>query len=624
MCIFLGLKKKINKSLQFDEREEASELLYRILDGDISEIEDMSDDDNLNELDDINEVQPNLLGRNLIRGHDAVNGDDEKDENDGPGGNLIRGQDAVNGEEEEDDVPGIVLPKRRKPPNMKWKFMEYHPPTDISWKGLVFQDNGEDIGTPLSYFKKYIPDTIFQMMTDETNLYSVKTTGKSINTNIFEIKKFVSQHIIMGILKFPRLRMYWNPTLRIPAVADHMSRNRFESLRNNLHLVNEKPPATNSRLWKVQPIISAVLERCKNLSLEENLCIDEQIIPFKGTLKFKQYIKGKPTPWGIKVYLLCGASGLVHNAIIYEGKSTPLKEDLTKLYGIAGAVVIQLCEIIPSGQNYKLFADNFFTSVQIIKGLKEKQIFYAGTVRKNRLPGYSFQLKKRAERGTIKEAVSGDGEIVIIEWMDNNVVTMASSFVGKGSIDRVERWSKKEKRIVSIDRPEIVNLYNQCMGGVDKTDFLLQLYRIFIRSRKWTLRVIFHFISVAITNSWLEYRKESKVKKIPERAQMDLLEFSFTIAEALAKQGIAPNKRGRPSSSSPLSNVPKKKLCPMKRPITDVRYDNVGHWPQMTEKPGRCKLEICHSRSRVQCQKCMVHLCLSSKQNCFYMFHVKN
>ena len=47
------------------------------------------------------------------------------------------------------------------------------------------------------------------------------------------------------------------------------------------------------------------------------------------------------------------------------------------------------------------------------------------------------------------------------------------------------------------------------MGGVDKMDFLIQLYRIFIRSRKWTLRVIFHFVSVAVNNSWLEYQRDA-------------------------------------------------------------------------------------------------------------------
>ncbi len=35
--------------------------------------------------------------------------------------------------------------------------------------------------------------------------------------------------------------------------------------------------------------------------------IDEAMIPFKGRLRFKQYMKDKPTKWGIKVFVLADA-----------------------------------------------------------------------------------------------------------------------------------------------------------------------------------------------------------------------------------------------------------------------------------------------------------------------------
>jgi hypothetical protein len=41
--------------------------------------------------------------------------------------------------------------------------------------------------------------------------------------------------------------------------------------------------------------------RLKELS-ETNLCIDEQMISFKGHINIKQYIKNKPTKWGIKLF----------------------------------------------------------------------------------------------------------------------------------------------------------------------------------------------------------------------------------------------------------------------------------------------------------------------------------
>ena len=52
------------------------------------------------------------------------------------------------------------------------------------------------------------------------------------------------------------------------------------------------------------------------------ISIDEAMIKFNGRLFFKQYMKSKPTPWGIKV--LCSAdptSGYLLDFNIYTGKA---------------------------------------------------------------------------------------------------------------------------------------------------------------------------------------------------------------------------------------------------------------------------------------------------------------
>ena len=46
------------------------------------------------------------------------------------------------------------------------------------------------------------------------------------------------------------------------------------------------------------------------------------MIPFKGRLSFKQYMKDKPTKWGIKVFTLSDATnGYIYRLQIYCGKS---------------------------------------------------------------------------------------------------------------------------------------------------------------------------------------------------------------------------------------------------------------------------------------------------------------
>jgi hypothetical protein len=45
---------------------------------------------------------------------------------------------------------------------------------------------------------------------------------------------------------------------------------------------------------------------------------------------------GKPNPWGIKMYLLCGAD-LIYNFVIYQGSTTELNQDIQKTYSLGGS-----------------------------------------------------------------------------------------------------------------------------------------------------------------------------------------------------------------------------------------------------------------------------------------------
>lgn len=106
----------------------------------------------------------------------------------------------------------------------------------------------------------------------------------------------------------PRIEMYYDKTNSMPFFGK-MTRKRFSALRMNLHLVDVTQRPAGEPFFKVQPLIDRVRARLLQLPMEEEVAIDEQIIPFKDNLFAKQYIKGKPCPWGIKVFCLSGRSG---------------------------------------------------------------------------------------------------------------------------------------------------------------------------------------------------------------------------------------------------------------------------------------------------------------------------
>ena len=75
--------------------------------------------------------------------------------------------------------------------------------------------------------------------------------------------------------------------------------------------------------------------------MHQECTIDEAMIPFKDRLGFKQYMRNKPTKWGIKVFVLADATnGYVRNLQVYTGKS--IENDGLASVGLCSRVVLDL------------------------------------------------------------------------------------------------------------------------------------------------------------------------------------------------------------------------------------------------------------------------------------------
>nr|CAD7401613.1 unnamed protein product [Timema poppensis] len=201
-----------------------------------------------------------------------------------------------------------------------------------------------------------------------------------------------------------------------------------------------------------------------------------------------------------------------------RGQTTEIHPDVLKKFGLGPSVVLHLIERLFGGIHF-LFFDNYFTSFNLLEALKQKAIHAAGTVRVNRFAGPPLISDKdinKKERGFAEEICTQDGEIVIVKWLDNRACVLASNFIGIGECDTAKR--------------------------------------IRIRSRKWTLKMIFHAVDLALTNSWLEYRHIAREHKVPTKEILDLLHFRQRVAEALIKAGKPTSsnqrKRGRPRTSN--------------------------------------------------------------------------
>lgn len=110
---------------------------------------------------------------------------------------------------------------------------------------------------------------------------------------------------------------------------------------------------------------------------------------------------------------------------------------------------------------------------------------------------------------------------------------------------------------VLIQQPGLIKEYNINMGGVDRSDQNISLYRTSIRGKKWYFPLFAHSLAMAVTNAWQLHRLYGgKMSNFDFRRSivLDLLSLS-----TCRKRGPAVS---RPSSTENL----------------DCRYDGVNHW----------------------------------------------
>ncbi|XP_065315461.1 piggyBac transposable element-derived protein 3-like [Gordionus sp. m RMFG-2023] len=270
-------------------------------------------------------------------------------------------------ESEEENINNEKEIVRRK---MVWKICLTNLPLIIpKWKGEI--PTVDKVKKPMDYFNIYLNELI-PLIVYESNLYVIQS------------------------------RLYWATNTRQAKVADVMTLNRWEQIKSFIHINdNDKFIPLGSEghdpLHKIRPLITLTNNILKSLSIGENICVDEQIIPYKGMSRLKQYNPQKPQKWGYKAFLLCGDDGLLHNFEVYSGKILPA-EGLPDV-GASGNAVLRLFSYIPQQINYKLFFDNWLCSPNLLVVLAQRGIFFVATVRGNRLPNINFptdkELKKR-------------------------------------------------------------------------------------------------------------------------------------------------------------------------------------------------------------------------------------
>ena len=162
-----------------------------------------------------------------------------------------------------------------------------------------------------------------------------------------------------------------------------MARNRFSAITRCLRFdskIDRPARRAQSKLAPIRDFCNQIFAKIRwNFRPSENLCVDEQLVLFRGRCPFRVYIPSKPGKNGIKIWVLADVTSSYCCAFdVYTGKFGDLAA-----VGQGQRVVLQLTKnYYNSGRN--ITADNFFSSCSLVSQLLSKKLTYVGTVRKTK------------------------------------------------------------------------------------------------------------------------------------------------------------------------------------------------------------------------------------------------
>ena len=245
-----------------------------------------------------------------------------------------------------------------------------------------------------------------------------------------------------------------------------MSSRRFELILKFIHLNDsESQPSRGEpaydKLYKVRPFLDILLENFQtNYQPHQQLSVDESMITYKGRLSFIQYMPKKPHKWGLKAWVLADST----NGYCWDWKLYTGREGNTTEHGLAHRVVMDLVSHQRlTEKGYLLFTDNFYSSPALFKDLADHGFGACGTARKDRRGIPKNITDTNLKKGEVVS--TQDDGVLALKWHDKRDVLMLSTYHDSSMVEKSRR--SKGAGVETIQKPKVVEDYNQYMGGVD-------------------------------------------------------------------------------------------------------------------------------------------------------------
>jgi len=151
-----------------------------------------------------------------------------------------------------------------------------------------------------------------------------------------------------------------------------MARSKFEKIKSKLKYSKAKNNNSNDKAWRVRELMKMFQRNILKFGFWRTaLSVDEMMAKSYAKTSLKQFIRGKPTRFGLKFWGLCTTDGYLLNFDLYCGKNSVVREKLAKCV-LSSRVVMNLLkpffEMTAPGKIplYHVYFDNFFTNLDLV------------------------------------------------------------------------------------------------------------------------------------------------------------------------------------------------------------------------------------------------------------------
>ena len=447
-----------------------------------------------------------------------------------------------------------------------------------------------------------------------------KSDGTLNNVTANEIRRFIALLIHFGVVHVKGdVQKNWSTKTLYHGLWARaiLPRERYFAILAFLHVVDPATEDPSNKLRKVESFIDDFKKKCSRLyKPRQHVAIDERMVKSRHRSGFRQYIKDKPTKWGIKLWVLADSSnGYTVDFNIYIGRAAGQEVSAN---GLGYDVVMRL--MAPYfNLGYHLFVDNFYSTLILFKDLFEKGVLATGTILDSRR-SFPDALRNSKEWGKGKERGCmhwvRDPPCLVLQWVDNRVVSMITTV--DNANDHVHATRKVKNggtwTEVRVQQPQIFKTYNMKMNAVDRSDQILSTFSTQRKCLRWWKTLFFHLIDIAVVNSYilfLEHKAENPndIKRPKGYSQCDF-------RDELVCQICGFDEYGDPPKYNP------------GRPTVPPSVFETEHMPCVSEISRNCvvcyKLHKKQHRVVTYCEapQCQgKFMCIHKKNNCFKIFH---